>query len=358
MSARVGSGHDSIRGRMHGRLRGRMKGRLRGRMKGAALVVALLAVAIVVLLAVALSSDFLLLFRRVENQLHAEQAQSFLRGAEGVARAVLLQDAQRGNQHDSFDEPWHDELRYATDYGWISGNLEDMQGRFNINNLTQRGTASGQPGTTGQLTAAQQQLIRLLQVLPLEQPLTLEAAQTLTEAITDWVDSDDDVTGFGGAENDAYADLEPTAGRAANRAIAAPSELRWVVGMTPEIYRALAPLITTWPIAGGVLNINTAPPQVLASLNAKGDLAPLSKVELETLLEARGEIGFESVEAVLAIPPFAGGNVDTSLIAVASDWFMLHAETEFSGRRYRATSLLQRQGDERVQVVARSYGEW
>lgn len=320
---------------------------------GAALIVALLAVAIVTLLSVTLSSDFLLLFRRVENQLHAEQAVSYLRGAEGVARAVLLQDSQQGNTRDSFDEPWHDDLRFATDFGWIAGNLEDMQGRFNINNLAQRGATP-----KGQLTAAQQQLIRLLQTLELKEPLAVDEAQELVEAITDWVDSDDDVSGFGGAESDYYADLEPTAGRAANRGIVAPSELRWVRGMTPEIYRALAPLVTAWPPGGGSVNINTALPQVLASINVEGDLTPLAKAEVEMLLEARGATGFNDVNSVFAAPPFAGRNFDLSQLGVASDWFMLHAETEFAGRSYRASSLLLRDGSDRVQVVARSLGEW
>ncbi len=353
MSARAEPMRDSLSTRAFGRSSGRTHGRFRGRMEGAALVVALLAVAIVVMLAAALGSDFLLLFRRVENQLHAEQAYGYLRGAEGVARAALLQDAQRGGERDSLDEPWNDGLRFATDYGWIAGSLEDMQGRFNINNLAQRGETP-----SGQLTPAQQQLIRLLQTLGLEQELSQEEAQALTEAITDWVDGDDEVTGFGGAETDYYADLEPTAGRAANRPIATPSELRWVRGMTPEIYRALAPLITAWPQTGGALNINTAPPPVLASINVKGDLTPLPKADLETLLQARGEIGFDTVEVVFAVPPFAGRDFDLSLISVGSSWFMLHTETDFAGRPYRASSLLLRQGKDRVQVVARSFGEW
>jgi general secretion pathway protein K len=322
-------------------------------MCGAALVVALLAVSIVTLLAVALASDFLLLFRRVENQLRAEQADSYLRGAEGVARAVLLQDGQGGNPRDSFDEPWHDELHFVTDFGWIAGRLEDMQGRFNLNNLAQRGTTP-----KGQLTSAQKQLIRLLQTLPLQERLQLDEAQALVEAITDWIDSDDEVTGFGGAESDYYADLEPAAGRAANRPLAAPSELRWVRGMTPEIYRALAPLVTVWPAEGGSVNINTAPPQVLASINVADELSPLAESDLDALLQARGEIGFDNVDAAFAAPPFAGRQFDLSQLGIASDWFMLHAETELAGRRYRATTLLRRNGDREVQVIARSFGEW
>jgi general secretion pathway protein K len=322
--------------------------------RGAALVVALLVVAVVTLLAVTLSSDFLLLFRRVENQLHGEQAHSYLRGAEGVARAVLLQDLLRGNARDSLDEPWQDELQFATDFGWIAGRLHDVQGRFNLNALGQ----SAAPAEGG-YSVAQERFIRLLQALPLEEKPTLEEAQAIAEAVTDWIDADDTVSGFGGAESDYYARVEPASGRPANRAIASPSELRWVKGMRADVYRALEPLVTAWPALGGGININTAPPPVLASINARGDLQPLAQADLETLLEARGETGFDDVAAAFSGGPFEGREIDVGDLGVGSNYFMLEAETEFMGRPYRLYSLLRRNpGDNSVRVIARSYGEW
>jgi general secretion pathway protein K len=317
--------------------------------RGAALVVALLVVALVTLLAVTLSRDFLLLLRRVENQLHAEQAQSYLRGAEGVARAVLMQDAQGGGTRDSLDEAWGQELRFATDFGWISGRLEDMQGRLNLNAL---GYSEARQGS---YSPVQERLIRLLQLLPLERALNLEEAQALTEAITDWIDADDEVSGFGGAESDYYARAEP-AGRPANGPIAAPSELRRVKGMRADVYRALAPLVTVRPAIAGSLNVNTAPPLVLASINRRGDLRPLAEAELEALRVARA--GPVEDAAGLLHGVLGEGQVEIEGLGVGSNWFMLAAETEFMGRSYRLNSLLRRNPDHSVQVVARSYGEW
>src|SRR5690606_7873083 len=212
--------------------------------RGAALVVALLIVAMVVMLATALSSDFLLMFRRVENQLYSEQAYAYLQGAEELARAALLQDIQRdrsGGDNDNLAEPWAQERQFPTDYGWIAGRLEDLGGRFNVNNLAQR-----RSGDSAAHSPAQNQFIRLLLALPLADPLGLDQAQSLTEAISDWLDTDEVVRGLGGAESQYYAQAEP-GGRSANRAMASSSELMWVKGMTPPIYRALAPLITVWP---------------------------------------------------------------------------------------------------------------
>src|SRR5690606_22878063 len=97
----------------------------------------------------------------------------------------------------------------------------------------------------GGYSVAQARLIRLLQALPLEPALTPEEAQALTESISDWIDADDEVSGFGGAESDYYARAEPAL-RPPNGPLAAPSELRQVKGMRADIWRELAPLVTTW----------------------------------------------------------------------------------------------------------------
>lgn len=319
--------------------------------RGAALIVALVVVALVALLAVTLSGDFLLLFRRVENQQHSEQAYAYLLGAEGVARAGLLQDLREDKVHDHLAEPWAEEQKFPTDYGWITGRLIDLQGRFNLNNL-----AGGTPRQGGH-SLSQERLIRLLQTLALEEPLRPEEAQALTEAITDWIDGDDNVSGLGGAESQYYAEAEPP-GRPANRPLASASELMYVRGMTPEIYRALAPLVTVWPVRGGSININTAPPQVLASINTAGQLQPLDKAELDFLLQQRGETYLTSLDAFNA-GVLQGRNIDTGELALRSDYFALAAQTEFQGRRYTLNSVLKRDaGRNTVRVVMRSYGEW
>ncbi|EEF23742.1 General secretion pathway protein K, putative, partial [Ricinus communis] len=227
----------------------------------------------VVVLAASLGSDFLLMFRRVENQIYSEQAQAYLLGAEGVARAALVQDTLRKGPNDNLAEDWAKPQRFPTDYGWITGQLEDLEGRFNLNTLDS-GTGSTNPQNR-QFSEPQLVLMRLLQTLPLAEPLKPDQAQELVETITDWVDVNDTVNGLGGAESEYYARAEPPR-LPANRALASPSELMWVKGMTPEIYRALAPLVTVWPPQKGAINLNTAPPAILASLNGPNVQTPLS----------------------------------------------------------------------------------
>lgn len=328
--------------------------------RGAALVVALLIVAMVVMLGTALGSDFLLMFRRVENQLYSEQAYAYLQGAEELARAALLQDLQRdGDKHnDNLSEPWAQEQKFPTDYGWIVGQIEDLGGRFNVNGLTSN-TATD--NTAGGHSSTQNQFIRLLLTLKLEEPLSIDQAQALAEAVTDWIDGNDEVDGLGGAESQYYAQAEPM-GRAANRAMVSPSELLWVKGMTPEIYRALAPLITVWPKEGSKLNLNTASVQVLRSMGDPKLTEPLSESEGEFLLQARTEQKFFSDTTIVSEGLLKSKNIEVQrLQLMSSDYFMLRTTTEFQGHRYSMQSLLHRRRDKkpaRVDVEARSYGEW
>lgn len=336
-----------------------------GRQRGAALVVALLIVAIVVMLGTALSGDFLLMFRRVENQLYSEQAYAYLVGAESVARAALLQDLQRDgtqNPTDNLSEPWAEPQQFPTDYGWIGGQIEDAQGRFNVNELG--GNKGGGGGTGGgqgsDYTPAQEHFIRLLMSLPLEEKLQLDQAQALTEAIADWIDSDDDVTGLGGAESQYYADADPP-GRPANRTLVSPSELMWVKGMTPEIYRALAPLIGVWPASGGTVqagfNVNTAPPALLGCLGVAKSFEPLSESDVKTLVKYREEHPLSSSAEVNTV--FPGRNLDVSMMRVNSEYFLLNSQTEFQGHTYSLHSLLHRDSGKKLMAVEeRTFGEW
>lgn len=170
----------------------------------------------------------------------------------------------------------------------------------------------------------------------------------------DWLDADTIPRDFG-AEDDYYYDATPPY-RAANRAFVSVSELRAVAYMTPEIFRALEPLLTVWA-DNGKLNINTAPIEVLRSLNAAGDYQPLSVAEGETLLELRGDSGFESVEALLDSPVFAQrelGDLRGTLV-LSSNYFLFIGEADVADRISRLYSVLHRQGLQ-VRALVRASG--
>ncbi len=361
--------------------------------RGAALIIALMVFALAAALMVGLQRDFALQLQRSSNALLMEQGWAYLRGAEELAATALRydadQDALKDAPRDDLTELW---ATQATPYalgegGWLMGQLEDLQGRFNLNNLTvsqsendpddaaDQGDASnpqdnddeddGTPappsggatanGEPARFTPAQIQFIRLLQSL---EGLAVSQTQAiaLTEAITDFIDNDQQRR-LEGAEAEAYRNTTPSY-LPANQPLASVSELRSVQGMTPELYRALAPYVTVWPPLGGKLNLLTAPLPVMRSLNIDGLMEPLSVMDGQRLIELRATGDIQGIDDFLADFAFAGGDVAQlrESLVINSEWFLLNASVEIADRELRLYSVLQR--DRRsIKSHYRSQGE-
>jgi len=331
---------------------------------GAALIAALLVFALCTALVVAMELEFSRLYQRVANILLAEQATAYLRGAEDLATLALLADYDadqtREKPRDDLLELWaQTPAPYALDEGgWMAGCLRDLQGRFNLNALAQSVTpAEGeQPGTAPRFTPAQSQFIRLLQTF--EEPrLSEQEAIAITRAVTDWLDRDIEPA-LEGAEDDYYFGLTPGY-RTANRPMASVSELRAIANITPEIYRALEPLVSVWPQQPEPLNIHTASAGVLRSINADDDLSPLGAAEGQALVEQRQGAGFADIEDFLDSPVFAGKKEQMervkTLLGESTGYFLLSAEVEVADRRMRLYSVLQRSGRQ-INALARARG--
>lgn len=370
--------------------------------RGAALIVALLVFALAAALMVGLQRDFTLQMHRGGNNVIVEQGWAYLRGAEDLAATALRfdveQDAASGISRDDLTELWATQnTPYALDEGgWLSGRLEDLQGRLNLNALVATADAAandGDPdsgddgseddtetaetdGETGEenlepdagnpapspnadgvnrFTIPQRQLIRLLQSL---EGLSIDRREAIaiTEAIADFIDADD-LRRMDGAEEEAYRNATPPY-RAANQPLRSVSELRAIQGVTPELYAALAPLVTVWPASGGKLNIHTALPQVLATLTPDDQLEPLSPGEVERLLEMRTDGDLTDLEMLLSDGIFTGGNTDQlrTYLTEQSDWFLLSASVEIADRELRLYSVLERNGRS-IQSRYRTQGE-
>ena len=359
---------------------------------GAALVVAMLVFALVSALMVGLQRDFTLTLQRGTHQLFSEQAWAYLMGAEGLAAMALQADSRTDARAevaaDHLGEVWAQPTTpYPLDAGgWMSGRIEDLQGRLNLNllaemqsggqktpdangsddaedvaedmtadNPPQQNSATSINDPTKRWNATQKMLIRLLQALG-EVSLPLEEAMALTDAVTDFIDRDAERRLNGAEEGDyRYADYPYLP---ANRPLASVSELRAVRGMTEPVYLALAPLVTVWPEASGRLNILTCPLPVLRSVNGGDQLSPLAEMEAQRLDELRreGEIG--TVADLLADPAFEGQSMGQlePLLDIRSDWFLLDATVELVERERHLFSVLHRVPDSTV-AVFRSDGE-
>ena len=239
---------------------------MKRRQQGVALVTALLVVSLATVAAVAMATRLQVDMRRTGNLLHGEQAYAYAVAAESWAYVILRRD-RKETKHDSLDEDWSTALPpIPVEGGFVSGRIEDLQGRFNVNNLV---SADGE-ARFGTLEYYK----RLLDLLGLE--------AALATALLDWIDADINATFPDGAEDDEYlrADLPY---RAANRPLVDISELRLVKGYTPEVLALLEPHVTALP-AATLINVNTATPVVLQALHAD-----LEEGDVEQLLEARDE---------------------------------------------------------------------
>lgn len=340
--------------------------------KGAALLVAMMIVAIVVVLAVEVNWHFNLAASRSGSRLFGVQAKAYLDAVEEFAQNVLKKDMEE-NQVDNLDEVWAvEQPPFPTDDGYVGGRIEDAHGRFNINALQAHAPTDPNGGIATQwskrYTPGQRRFIRFLQTLEfgedadrLDQP----TAESITDAVIDWLDPDSEVSGFGGAESDHYASLKPPMS-IGNREMISVSELSLVKGVTPEIYEALLPYIIALPPGVG-MNINTLKPALLRSLNSKDDPAPLSPEDAQSLLDARGIEGFATVEEFLDVPDVktmfglsggssrgsrgsrGGGNnqnadsgFDTTDLLVSSDYFLFFGEAMVAEHIRRSQSILMR----------------
>ncbi len=305
---------------------------MKNRQKGVALVTALLVVSLATVAAVAMAARFQVDMRRTGNLLNGEQAYAYAVSAESWAYVILRRD-RKETQHDSLDEDWSTALPpIPVEGGFVNGRIEDLQGRFNVNNLF---SAGGEVNTI-QLDYYK----RLLEVLDLE--------PALAPALQDWIDPDINATFPDGAEDDEYllADLPY---RAANRPLVDISELRLVKGYTPEVLVVLEPHVTALPVSTSI-NINTATPLVLLALHAD-----IEESDVEQLIEARDEEAdgepFTDKKAFLAHDALAGLELLVD-VDVNSDWFNVQTDVSVGRGQARLESRMVR-GENTLQVVSR-----
>ena len=153
----------------------------------------------------------------------------------------------------NFRGAWVSNTNYAIGDGLLTAQIEDEQGKLNLNDLV----AGGDPNAKNKKVLRVKRLFELLQINP-----------DLVDAIVDWVDQDE-VPEATGAESLYYQTLRPSY-RAANAPLQTLLELRLIKGMTPDIIAKLSKVVTVYPQEGeSRVNLNTAGPLVLQALDPR-----------------------------------------------------------------------------------------
>jgi len=253
-----------------------------------------------------------------------------------AAGAILLADK---TSFDSLKEQWANTEMLSLksealfDNGSFNIAIEDEGGRIPVNRLV-----SG----SGYNPQIRDFLLRLLtgQDFRLEQ----RRAEELIDAIKDWIDADDEMTGAG-AERGYYAGLDiPYAVK--NAPLDCIEELLMIKGVTRELFYGtekspgLAQCLTVF--GDGKININTAPKPVLGALAAE-----MTADRVENLDEYRREEKNDLADPgwYRKVPGMTGLNIPAGAIATQSDIFRITVVGIQGRMKERITGVVKRETD-------------
>jgi general secretion pathway protein K len=287
--------------------------------RGAAVVLAMLLAALAATIAVTLFADQQRWTRAVMQRRDQVQAQALAMAGVQWARQIL-DTGGRPKAVDHLGEPWAISLPpIPLDNGEIRGAIADATARLNVNAL---GVAAG-PGDP-----ERDRIERLF--------AQRGGPAGAIDAIADWIDVDDNRRPDG-AEDAAYGELSPP-GIAANGPVVRVAELAAVRGVSLASLAAVAPYLIALP-AGTPVNVNTASPEVLATI-----VKDLRSDALPALVADRAQRPFASVADFRSrLPPGASLPTDVAL-AVRSDFFLVTVDARQGTTIARARALLRRTG--------------
>lgn len=298
--------------------------------RGVALITAMLITALASMVAANLAWDNALDVRRTMVLLNHEQAVQVALGAESWVIGILHQDLE-DSETDHLGEIWAFALPgLPIDGGEVTGAIEDLQGRFNVNNLID---------DNGEVVPESLERFRRLLI-------ALELDPRFAGIAADWIDSNIEAAFPDGAEDPIYTGIIPPY-RSANQSLTSASEFAALEGMTRESFNILRPHITALPGRTNI-NINTATGPVLQSLDEN-----LSAADVERLLAERESAGFADIQSTFSslVTPDVLNTLDES-----TNYFQLKVVVRIDTVRVTLYSVLQRGPQGSVAPILRSLG--
>lgn len=299
--------------------------------QGVALITALLIMALIATMTYTLKWNNSLDLRRTSVMLNRDQAVQVALGAESWMQTILRQDLEESDT-DHLGEIWAADLpALPIDGGEVFGEIEDLQGRFNVNNLI---------GDDGKIDEeALEQFQRLLIALGLDPRFAGIAG--------DWIDGDQDASFPDGAEDSIYTGITPPY-RAANQMLSNVNELAALEGMDKATLDVLLPHVVALP-GTTQINVNTATGPVLQSLDER-----ITVAEAERLIAERAEAGFSEIAQSF------GGLMDPDDISrqlvESTEFFQLRVTVRVDTVRITYFSILERGPRGDVTPILRSLG--
>jgi general secretion pathway protein K len=304
--------------------------------RGVALLVAILLVAFGTIIAAAMAYNNAMTARRAAATFEFDQALLAAEGAESLAAYALQQTFKENLTYTAAGQPWSQALPASevTPGVTLEASLEDLQGRFNINELV---LTDGNTPNTAAITAFQ----RLLTSLNLDPKLAYY--------IVDWIDKNTEPMDPDGAEDSVYMEMDPPY-RTPNLPITSTSELLAMPGVTRAAFDTLAPYIVALPL-GVQINTCDAPALVLDALTGHQQWSSLSQQEFQQDRAASGGCFPSPADVVTAAGDVQSGtqaapttsNVQQSisgLLTEKSNWFRLTSYVTLGTAEFSVYTLL------------------
>ncbi|MDP7591415.1 MAG: type II secretion system minor pseudopilin GspK [Litorilituus sp.] len=326
--------------------------------RGVALITVMLIVAMCVVIASQMTNRLQIQMQRTTNINSNQQAYWYAMGAEAFTKRVLITAFKGDENVTHLGQTWaQGETTYPVDFGEITGEIIDLQSCLNLNAL--RALPDNSNNNTQKVSQtkvpARLALESLIINLELEGVSQFEA-ESMADALSDWLDEDSRISSAGGAEDDDYASREfPYL--AANNYLANVNELRIVEHFTPEVIHALMPYVCVIPNSEQhKININTLDAEQPALLEA---LLGSTLDEAQEILNARGEEGFETKEEFFNLPEV--GRIKDfdnrkDQFVVDSEYFTLKASANFNDSFFAFNSVMKITNNKYVDVISRTIG--
>lgn len=367
--------------------------------KGSALLTALMVMTITAAAASAMMFRQSFDIRRAEQMITADRIYLYALGVElwaqqtlMMARQSLVQGEGEEPQEpvDTLYDVWAQPLEpTGVEQGYLTGQIYDQQGLFNINNLifdlieeteeqniqennlveneqeqdNQEHYTDEHPSTENTETTLDEETRLLLEeqysyaailkrlLLMVFTDVHEDEINQMIVAIQDWINPQ-------GEMNDLYLNAHPPY-MPAHRSLSSISELRMIWGMTPERYLLIEPYVTALPVNNGptLMNVNTLPPWLMQAL-----IMSSTENQIQNLMEVSGEQGFLNTEQFfenLQLEAESQPLIQEALaekISVNSDYFLVVSQAGLEPYALTLYSLLYRPegGSEIVEVLWRS----
>ena len=331
--------------------------------QGVALITVMLIVALCAIIASQMTARLQVQMQRSANVAFNQQAYWYAMGAEAFTKRVLVTAFQKDKNVTNLTQIWaQGETTYPVEFGEISGEITDLHHCLNLNALrapfkedNDQNKNSNDNNNLPKKTPARLAFEGLLINLQIDDVSQFEA-ESMADALTDWLDADSSISSSGGAEDNDYASREfPYL--AANNYLASVNELRVIEHFTPRTIDAIKPYVCVIPGSEDhKININTLDGEQPALLQA---LLNSTLDEAQDILSARGEKGFSSIDDFYNLPEVVKlkqFNDKKDQFVVDSEYFKLKASASFNDSFFAMSSVMKITNNTTIDVISRTVG--